>query len=164
VNALANDEVGEYLNSCFVATFQKVGTFTVNGARKKGGNVASYFCTPEGRVLHALAGPVNATVLLREARWAVESSKLAALDGARTDARLRAFYRKAHAERLKREHGMDLGRSGLSARLAKLDKQGRIHHILMTSPLPRLELLYKVVFEKILGEKVSTSPVVEAGG
>ena len=27
---------------------------------KNGGNVASYFCTPDGRVIHAVTGPVPA--------------------------------------------------------------------------------------------------------
>ena len=53
--------MGDYLNRHFVSAFQKVATFQiVNGAQKQGGNVASYFCTPEGRVLHAIAGPVDA--------------------------------------------------------------------------------------------------------
>jgi hypothetical protein len=164
VNALTNPEVGKYLTSCFVCTFQKVGTFTINGGQKQGGNVASYFCTPEGRVLHALAGPVKADVLLREARWVVETSKLALLENAHTDARLRIFYRKAHAERLRQEHGMDLNRPKRSNRGHKLDNQGRIHLILATAPLPRLEQVYKLIFEKVLKEKVSTAPVVQTGG
>ncbi len=156
--------MGKYLNSCFVCTFQKVGTFTINGGQKQGGNVASYFCTPEGRVIHAIAGPVNAAVLLREARWVVENSKLARLEDAKTDAVLRMFYRKAHAERLRQEHGMDLNRNKRQSRHPALDNPGRIHLILATAPLPRLEQVYKLVFEKVLNEKVSTAPVVQAGG
>ena len=67
MNALANDEVGNYVNQHFMASFQKVGTFKVVDGQKQGGNVASYFCTPDGRVLDAVAGPVNAAMLLREA-------------------------------------------------------------------------------------------------
>jgi hypothetical protein len=163
VNALTNAEVGKYLNGNFVSSFQKVGTFTINGAQKQGGNVASYFCTPEGRVIHAIAGPVNADVLLREARWVVETSKLALLEDAKTDARQRVFYRKAHAERLQREHGMELNRLR-SGRRPQLSKQGSVHLLLATAPLPRLEQVYKLIFEKVLKEKVSTAPVVQAGG
>ena len=54
MNALANEEVGQYLNRHFVSAFQKVATFQINAGQKQGGNVAGYFCTPEGRVLHAL--------------------------------------------------------------------------------------------------------------
>jgi hypothetical protein len=35
---------------------------------------------------------------------------------------------------------------------------------LTTVPLARLEQVYKLVFEKILNEKVSTAPVVQVGG
>jgi hypothetical protein len=41
----------------------------------------------------------------------------------------------------------------------RLSRQGRIHLLLAcTSPL-QIEQLYRVVFERILGENVSTSPV-----
>jgi hypothetical protein len=164
VNALAKAEVGKYLNSNFVSTFQKVGTFTLNGGKKQGGNVASYFCTPEGRVLHAIAGPVDDKVLLREARWVVETSKLAFLQHANTPTRLHKFYRNAHAERLRTEHDWDPTRGGGLAKRPQLNKQGRIHLLLATAPLPRLDQVYKLVFEKILNEKVSTAPVVQNGG
>ena len=40
---------------------------------KNGGNVVSYFCTPEGRLIHAVGGPVDANRLLEEARWAADA-------------------------------------------------------------------------------------------
>jgi len=144
-----------------VSTYQKVGTFTINGGQKQGGNVASYFCTPDGRVLHAIAGPVNADVLLREARWVVETAKLSALDGGKSDARLRLFWRKAHGERLQHEHQVDIAQMGRLKRRLQLNNQGKVHLLLATAPLPRLEQVYKLVFEKILNEKVSTAPVVQ---
>ena len=70
----------------------------VNG-QKQGGNVASYFCTPDGRVLDVVAGPVDAKALLSEARWAVEARKMALLESGSDDTRLRAFFQSAHAER-----------------------------------------------------------------
>jgi hypothetical protein len=158
---LANAEVGRYLNGNFVASYQKVGTFTINGAKKQGGNVASYFCTPEGRVLHVIAGPVNAEVLLREARWVVETAKLAALDGGKSETRRRAFWRKAHSERLQKEHQVDFARTGQRKRRINLNKAGLVHLLLATAAQPRLEQVYKLVFEKILNEKVSTVPVVQ---
>ena len=75
MNALANAEVGKYLNEYFACSFQKVATFRIVGQQKQGGNVASYFCAPDGRVLHVVAGPVNADTLLREAKWVVETTK-----------------------------------------------------------------------------------------
>lgn len=153
--------MGNYLNGNFVATYQKVGTFTINGGQKQGGNVASYFCAPDGRVLHTIAGPVNADVLLREARWVVEASKLAALESGKSEQRLRVFWRKAHSDRLQHEHQVDFSQIGRLNHRLQLNNQGKVHLLLATAPLPRLEQIYKLVFEKILNEKVSTAPVVQ---
>jgi hypothetical protein len=107
VNALASPEVGKYLNENFVSAFQKVATFRiVEGGQKQGGNVASYFCAPDGRVLHIVAGPVDSATLLREARWVVETTRQAMAASKGDGAAFKAFFRKAHAERLRREHGL----------------------------------------------------------
>ena len=106
VNALANPEVGKYFEKYFVASYQRVGTFKIVGKQKQGGNVASYFCAPDGRVLHAVAGPVNGPTLIKEAKWVVETAQkgveLAKGDGAK----FKAYMRKAHAEKLRTEHGL----------------------------------------------------------
>jgi hypothetical protein len=106
VNALANPEVGKYLNEYFVSSFQKVATFRIVGKQKQGGNVASYFCAPDGRVLHTIAGPVNAKVMLNEAKWVVETTKKAMKECKGDGAEFKAIFRKAHAERLRKEHGL----------------------------------------------------------
>jgi len=106
VNALASPEVGKYLNEYFCSSFQKVATFKIVGAQKQGGNVASYFCAPDGRVLHCVAGPVNSATLLHEAKWVVETTKKAMEESKGDGGRFKAFFRKAHAERLKNEHGL----------------------------------------------------------
>jgi hypothetical protein len=111
VGALADPKVGEYLNEHFVASFQKVGTFRVvespNGpAAKQGGNVASYFCAPDGRVLHAVAGPVNAATLLREAKWVVDTTRQAMKESQGDGARFKAAFRKAHAAKLRADTGL----------------------------------------------------------
>lgn len=82
MGALSSDNVGAYVNANFVTAYQKVGTFQVvkngnGGLQKNGGNVASYFCRPDGRVIHAVAGPVDADRFLSEARFAVEIHKMA---------------------------------------------------------------------------------------
>jgi hypothetical protein len=174
VSALARPAVGTYLNRHFVAAFQKVGTFQINGGNKQGGNVASYFCTPNGRVLHAIAGPANAGVFLREAQWANETYQLAMLTNP-SPLRLRLFFRRAHLERLEREHGVRLPEQRLPAldqinsRLlddvllenqgARLTNEGQLHLLLAVGATPRLETVYRTVFERILNEKVSTNPV-----
>jgi hypothetical protein len=106
VNALNSPEVGKYLNENFVSSFQKVATFRIVGGAKQGGNVASYFCAPDGRVLHVVAGPVDSATLLREARWVVETTRKAMADAGGDGARFKAYFRKAHADRLRAEDGL----------------------------------------------------------
>jgi hypothetical protein len=57
-------------------------------------------------VLHLVAGPVNAETLLREAKWVVETTKKAMEDAKGDGGKFKAFFRKAHAERLQKEHGL----------------------------------------------------------
>lgn len=174
MNALANDQVGEYLDRHFVSAFQRVGTFRVAGTEKQGGNVASYFCTPDGLVLHAIAGPVDDVAFLREARWAVELYNLAVLKNLRGELQVRSFFRKAHLERLQSEHGvaahdLRLPNKNLPIRAWKIlmdqnlrriaDNQGKVHLLLSAAPLPRIQDVYPMVFEKILNERISTNPV-----
>jgi hypothetical protein len=178
VNALANPNVGQYLNRHFVSAFQKVATFQINRGQKQGGNVAAYFCTPEGYVLHAVAGPVDADTFLREARWANETYQLARLDNL-TPAQLRTFFRRAHLDRLQREHGVQLPEAQLPRPQAVgpklldqllvrnqhvgLAPRGKVHLLLAVGPLPRLSQVYRIVFERILNERIETNPVAVAG-
>lgn len=68
--------MGEFIEQHFVAAFQQAGDFEVvrvNGRlQKNGGNVASYFCTPAGRVIHAVGKQVPPQRLLQEAEWALD--------------------------------------------------------------------------------------------
>jgi hypothetical protein len=129
-----------------VSSYQKVGAFTVARRAKQGGNVASYFCTPDGKVLHAVAGPADAATFLREARWTVEAYKLARLEVGTDVSRLKTFFRQAHARRLRDEAGQQ-------------DRQERVHRLLADNPLPGIDQVYRQVFEQILGERVSSAPV-----
>jgi hypothetical protein len=106
VNALADPEAGKYLNEYFVSSFQKVATFKIVGGQKQGGNVASYFCAPDGRVLHVIAGPVDGPTLLREAKWVVETTKKAIEDSKGDGGKFKAILRKAHADKLRAETGL----------------------------------------------------------
>ena len=179
MNALAKDEVGKFFKANFVASHQKIGNFTIDGSQKQGGNVASYFCTADGRVLHVVAGPVSADTLLKEARWVVETWKAAQLVTHEADQPLRNFMHNAHAARLRNEHKLDLHKPGNAMpggglpsgthantvpiydqpRFGKLDRAGRVHLLLAASPLIPIERLYAVVFEKVLDERVSILPV-----
>jgi hypothetical protein len=221
VNALANPEVGKYLSEHFVSSFQKVATFRIVNGNKQGGNVASYFCAPDGRVLHVVAGPVNATTLLREAKWVVDTVRKAIDDSKKTKTSFKAIFRRAHAARLRSEHGLivepvtfdapvskddgpvtvrdptgkplvpvlppppingpdvSLGKAKLAAfeaaetrsrgarRLSckaggriSIGNKGRVHQILAAHSMKKIELLYGTIFQNILGERVSTDPVI----
>jgi hypothetical protein len=106
VNALANPEVGKYLDEHFVSSFQKVATFRIVGQQKQGGNVASYFCAPDGRVLHVIPGPVDANTLLREAKWVVATATRAVDESKGDGGAFKAAMRKAHADRLRTQYGL----------------------------------------------------------
>jgi hypothetical protein len=146
-----------------VSTYQKVAAFQINGNQKQGGNVAGYFCTPDGRVLNAIAGPVDEAAFLREARWAADTYKLARTEARNDDGtidaeRLRTYFANAQAERLRVEHGLNLADENAQPR-RKLGNQGKVQLLLAAAPLPRLKQVYKLVFEKVLNEKVSAAPV-----
>ncbi len=106
MNALANEEVGKFLNENFVSSYQKVGTFKIVNGAKQGGNVAAYFCAPDGRVLHVIAGPVDAATMLREAKWVVDTTTTAMKEAKGDGSKFKAIFRTAHAERLRTEHGL----------------------------------------------------------
>jgi hypothetical protein len=163
--------VGNYLNTHFVSSYQKVGTFRIANGQKQGGNVASYFCLPDGQVLHVIAGPVNAGTMLQEARWVVETWKMALLEKKEDPLQLSAFFAKAHADRLRQEQGLTLPEfrqlsNASSAELTslvidqKLTREARIHFLLASNSPLQIEQIYKVIFERILGEEISTNPVV----
>lgn len=106
MNALANPEVGKFVEKYFVAAFQRVGTFRIVGQQKQGGNVATYFCAPDGRVLHAIAGPVDGPTMLAEAKWVVRTAQKGIEESKGDGAAFKAVLRKAHADRLKSEYGL----------------------------------------------------------
>lgn len=224
MNALANPEVGKYLNEHFVSAFQKVGTFRIANGQKQGGNVASYFCAQDGRVLHAVAGPVDAQTLLKEAKWVVETTKDILAKNEKSGESIRSLFRKAHAERLRADHRLTVQPSAFDAPLAQgasalsyrdptgaplapvlppppidgpdvsltpsenaafmaqqdaarkvegcqlvtdrrgqtwaLNNQGRVHLLMAAHSMKKIETVYGSIFEGILGEKVSTKPIV----
>ena len=66
---------------------------------KAGGNVASYFCTPDGRVIHAVLGQVPASVFLREAQWAVETYRTARKKADGDEEKFASLLAEAHKSR-----------------------------------------------------------------
>jgi hypothetical protein len=155
VNALADRAVAAYLEDRFVVTYLKVGTFRIVDGQKQGGNVASYFCLPDGRVLHAIAGPVDAHTMLRETRWAVDMHKLAAFESGPDAERLRERIQSAHQERAQVD--------AVTWQLGDPQQRRRIkvHELLSRQPLAKAQDVFRTVFEDILGETVSNKPVDE---
>jgi hypothetical protein len=135
--------VARYLAAHFVAAHQQVGSFEVVNQfgvlKKNGGNVASYFCTPDGRVIHAVTGPVQAGELLAAARWAVDVSA----DGKAVD----------EPERIATAHREELHR--LESQPGKTTAPWQVHRLLAAQPLPPLNEVYRTIFEKILGQRIS---------
>lgn len=166
MNALANEKVGDYLNDHFVSAAQKVGTFQVIGKAKVGGNVASYFCrvvNDELHVVHCIPGPVDAATFLSEARFAVELHNQAMLVGAKNWQKYGVAVQDGFRDRT---GGLrDVVRKEMRAvrpppREVTAGLQGLVNEYLTKTTLPKLAAFYPYVWEKILREPLSASPVV----
>jgi hypothetical protein len=89
--------------------------------QKNGGNVAGYFCTTKGRVVHAVVGPVSADELLEAANWAVDAHDRAR-DAAQGDqTKFERLIESAHLEAL----GVDPGEFRNLVRAAGLSRRSR---------------------------------------
>ena len=114
----------------------------VNGkVEKKGGNVVSYFLTPEGRVLDAVVGPVAADKLLAAARFSLETWQQAVAASKRFDQRV-WMVAQAH-----RRLGGD-----------------SMHQYLAERPLAPLLMVSDHFFRQLAGEKpnIDRTPVAMA--
>lgn len=186
MQALAKQEVGDFLTQNFVSVYDKIGTFQMNvdengTAQKNGGNVAAFFCTPKGYVIHVAAGPRTGEAFLAEAKWAlaVHSQILAdrtlGKSQARIDqvSRVTAALRWAHTEAFKSLSSRDPNapRSELvwnkppaDPALNGLDEAGRrqrtkVHELLASRAYEPLTNVGPLVYTMILGERVTHQPV-----
>lgn len=90
-----------------MCTYRKVGTFTrITGfgrrskvAAKVGGNVASYVCTPDGKVVHAIPGNVGGPILAKEVSWAQELYATTQIISRGEPSSRAALLRAAHLDR-----------------------------------------------------------------
>jgi hypothetical protein len=144
VNALGDRQVGELVNKHFVASFQRVGTFKIAGKQKQGGNVATYLCAPDGRVLNAIAGPVDAQTMREEVEWTLGKTREAIKQSKGNADKFKALLRTYHAERLQEKYGVrvtpiikDQNLQTLGSALAIRDKEGR--KLSPVLPLPPVE-------------------------
>jgi len=166
VNALADARVAQYLNDNYVCTYLKVGAFKIINGQKVGGNVASYFCMPDGAVLHALAGQVDANRFLIEARWAGDVRKSAQAFGTNLDTgnlsmtKFAKQVAKAHGERYHAETHNFGDKTTIPASMPKLaSQQAQTHWLLARQPLAKIDSVYSVVWRQILREELSDLPV-----
>ncbi len=127
--------------------------------QKNGGNVASYFCTPAGRVIHAVVGPVNADELFEEAQWAIDTFAAIADQPLRDQVQ---YVAVAHQAALGRAVvAPNWGKSNWSRPVAVRDSPRRggssqqIHELLAEQPLATVVNVYQEIFEHILGQRIS---------
>jgi len=131
-----------------VAAYEQLGQFEVRivdgDLQKTGGNVAGYFCTPSGRVIHAVAGPVSPETLLATARWTLDVFQPLA------DWTLRHQQRS-----LSNWHALanssNLNPAGWSHR------QRQLHSLFSAKPLVHLHTISEQVFTEILGQTLRHS-------
>ena len=189
--ALAKPEVGDFLTKNFVSVHDKVGTFQVTSSsdgktpNRNGGNVAAYFCTPSGYVIHVAAGPRTAEAFLAEAKWAVAvysqilSDRSLGLVQGRADnvSRITAALRQAHSTAYDIMNKPDQTVPGRELviheppsdpNLKGLDNAGRnqrkqVHKLFKTRAFEPLATLGPKVYTDILGEKVTTQEVQLTG-
>jgi hypothetical protein len=190
VQALANQEVGDFLTKYFVSVYDKVGTFQVDvGAdgkpRRNGGNVAAFFCTPSGYVIHVAAGPRTAEAFLAEAKWAAAVYRKIMTDRslgqslARVEqvSRVTAALREAHSDALDLMNHPNMSAPGRELvlhdppqdpNLRALDDAGRkqrkqVHHLMMTRAYEPLANVGPWIYSTVLGEQVTSQPVQLTG-
>lgn len=135
-----------------MATFQQAGDFSVvpvDGKMvKNGGNVVSYFCTPDGRLVHAVGGPVDAQRLLEEARWASKTYELLKTDKTRSKADMLREAHQLAAQQTSSQSGNAVSWSGRNTW-----EQRRLHQMLSQYaylPMARVE---NTLFRSLSGEK-----------
>jgi hypothetical protein len=132
--------VEAYVRQHFVAGVHQMGNFevvTVNGKEKKqGGNVASYFCTPDGRVIHFVLGPASPKKLLAEASWAVNTYEQAQQTADGSPSKLAAAMQEAH-------------------RNPPRQSDKKAHQFLAQRGFPLINQIQVTVFEDLLNQDVS---------
>ena len=175
--------VGQFVDKYFVAAWEQKGNFIVadnifrgynrrwggkmQDENKQGGNVASYFCTPEGRVIHFVAGPVSAKKLLTEMQWAVLANAQAIQKNPaslkKQTRTMRSLHNRYSPERSHAgNHSSRYPASDIRDTLARIEKElsrkTRIsaHRYLTYHPLPLLREIETAVFARYVDANVRT--------
>lgn len=133
---MSDQSVGELVTENFVPVYQQVGQFVstsrVNSESvgKQGGNVVTYFCTPDLRVLGWVVGPVTPEHLLAEAKQALAAdhqiSRVSHLDAKTQRQRIHDHYlsqlhpQNRQAARLWSEFNKDSDRAPSEQNVARI--------------------------------------------
>jgi hypothetical protein len=169
--------VGNFLNNHFISTFKKIPTanFRIVEIRghllKQGGNIASYFLTPDGKVISVVGGVADDYTLLKEARWVNEmwnETHPQADDPpvedrirSRVQDRVKAIKKEIYTGEGETSHFKELQASG-----RKLAQVGNGVYIFRET-LPSLGSVYQEVFEslgQIVGERKPIDPALQRNG
>jgi len=162
-----------FLEANYVPAYQQVAEFRRIVSKglpdtKVGGNVVSYFCTPEGRVIHAAVGPVDPQVLYKEGKWAASRYAKIRHKDFETQRKLLAIaHRRLYGQTKMRDQ--KLSESG--RKVSKFSHHGNsqvidgdsldthVHRILAKKPLPLVGEVYQEIFEYLGQESVSARAV-----
>ena len=200
MGALSDKSVGKFITENYISTWKKVGTFTIiskvsteilnsqlkdrlilknpnNKLRsfdiKVGGNVAVYFCTADGLVIHAIAGPIPAKEFLIEAKWAVTTYKSAVESSQEDENQLMKVIRKAHKSRIseinkeakeKMQIGIKDKKHLRQVSWTLLNHQRnplgvKIHELFSSKAMKHVDEVYKDVFVGLLRQQVSNKDI-----
>jgi hypothetical protein len=156
-DCLLDPDVAAAIQREFVCSHMKVGPSRHQNGRNTG-SVVAYFCLSNGKVLHAIAGPVQAEQFLRELDWLQETRKTAAAEYLRDRNRYAAVFKKAHTQRY---FGM-VGDDPLNPVVNQLpktpigpDARTKVHWLLGYQPLPELKDISRRIYADFLKESLT---------
>ena len=140
-----------------MAAFQQAGDFKVvnvdGKVKKNGGNVATCFCTADGRVIHAVGGPAQSGTLLQEAKWAVETYQYAISNAPRHPAVQALLVRQRHLAELGIHSEGSLHHLHDFHHWSSGSTDMRAHQLLAKLPLANYVAVRKPIFERLTGER-----------
>lgn len=173
--------IGKLIGRQFVAAFEQVGGFLVSRSRhdasleKQGGNVVTYFCTPDREVIHFLVGPVTPEILRTAAHWSLHAisgvDREAAANRAKTMAALHRqqipddLLKTIASETLPAFESLKRVEKKLEQRRACYTKMRRNQYYLASSQVEKLIRMSRVFTSPAVGHfvlfKMPLSPLTE---
>lgn len=155
---LRNKIVAKLLNDHFYCAGVSVsGQREVNG-KKSGGNLASYICHDDTRVLNVIPGPVDAESFISELRWTLDHHSQIQLEAKTDTARFDEMWRKAHRSQFLATVGQStptiVGMLSTLRRLNGLPPLAQAHGLLASRFPIKWSEIYQIVFLELLKESI----------